>query len=215
MYSKASVSVDRVGLQSRIHGQPDVLSPNKPPSLKASRLISRGEGAPLPQRPRPSVLNTRLEPLPALVAHQKRKNEEVMKFDSSTDGSLQPSTKLIKREEVSDLSLPEIRDQPLSSLRLSPQAPLSSRLTESFLLKKKQSTISRRTNQSALYVNTDPGTVITKYYPPLEELSDPLEIIARLKREPELGFLYLTPVGNSSHYNPYNLRYLHIIDRDY
>ena len=37
---------------------------------------------------------------------------------------------------------------------------------------------------------------------------DPLGIIERLRREPELGFLYLTPREDfrSSRYNPYNLR---------
>ena len=50
--------------------------------------------------------------------------------------------------------------------------------------------------------------VMTKYLPPLEKLTNPLEIIERLKKEPELGFLYLTPLddANSEHYNPYNLR---------
>lgn len=61
---------------------------------------------------------------------------------------------------------------------------------------------------SALMVNTDPGMVITRFSPPLEYLTDPLEIIERLKREPELGFLYLTPEKKSLHYNPYNLRYV-------
>lgn len=61
---------------------------------------------------------------------------------------------------------------------------------------------------SALLLNSDPESVITKYSPPLEILNDPLEIIARLKKEPELGFLYLTPVDSpkSVHYNPYQLR---------
>ena len=40
---------------------------------------------------------------------------------------------------------------------------------------------------------------------------DPLDIIERLRREPELGFLYLTPRDDcqSCQYNPYNLRYVH------
>ena len=61
---------------------------------------------------------------------------------------------------------------------------------------------------SALLLNSDPESVITKYSPPLETITDTLEIIARLKKEPELGFLYLTPVDSpkSVHYNPYQLR---------
>ena len=61
---------------------------------------------------------------------------------------------------------------------------------------------------SALLLNSDPDSVITKYSPPLESVTDILEIIARLKKEPELGFLYLTPVVSprSVHYNPYQLR---------
>ena len=48
-----------------------------------------------------------------------------------------------------------------------------------------------------------------RFFPPLECLVDPLEIIERLRKEPELGFLYLTPRDDcqSSRYNPYNLRY--------
>ena len=48
-----------------------------------------------------------------------------------------------------------------------------------------------------------------RFSPPLESLTDPLQIIERLRKEPELGFLYLTPRYDcrSSRYNPYNLRY--------
>ena len=62
---------------------------------------------------------------------------------------------------------------------------------------------------SSLLLRSDPNTVLTCYSPPLESLTDPLEIVERLKREPELGFLYLTPVDDhkSIRYNPYNLRY--------
>lgn len=196
MYSKASVGVDKVELQARIYGQPDVLTPNKPPSLRAVRK------APPSQFTRPMTLQHRLEPLPSLLAYQKRKNEEVLKFDKDqVDTSNQPLPKHTRRDD-STPSLPELNTQPLSTLRVSPR---SSRLTES--VKKRQS-LSRKTNQSALYVNTDPDMVITKYSPPLEDLTDPLEIVARLKREPHLGFIYLTPVGNSVHYNPYKLRYI-------
>lgn len=65
-----------------------------------------------------------------------------------------------------------------------------------------------RKRSSELLLNSDPETVMTRYFPPLEVLTDPLEIVDRLKREPELGFLYLTPVEErqSVKYNPYNLK---------
>lgn len=65
-----------------------------------------------------------------------------------------------------------------------------------------------RKRSSAILLQADPSTVITRYSPPLESLTDPLEIVERLKQEPELGFLYLTPVDDheSVRYNPYNLR---------
>lgn len=54
----------------------------------------------------------------------------------------------------------------------------------------------------------DPESVPTRYHPPLESLTDVLDIVQRLRGEPELGFFYLTPVEDCSsvHYNPYNLR---------
>lgn len=63
-------------------------------------------------------------------------------------------------------------------------------------------------HSSELLLNSDPNAVMTRYFPPLESLTDPLKMIERLKREPELGFLYLTPVEerHSIKYNPYNLR---------
>ncbi len=65
-----------------------------------------------------------------------------------------------------------------------------------------------RKRSSELLLNSDPEAVMTRYFPPLESLTDPLSIVDRLKREPELGFLYLTPVEErqSVKYNPYNLR---------
>lgn len=66
----------------------------------------------------------------------------------------------------------------------------------------------KKKRSSALLLQSDPNTVVTCYSPPLESVTDPLEIVERLKREPELGFLYLTPVDGlkSIRYNPYNLR---------
>lgn len=201
------LSFDRKDLQARIYAQPDVLSPNKPPALKAARQGHL-------QTTRPYLPQRKLEPLPALSAYQKRKNEEVLKFEEESSPISQPLPKHLKREETSSPpfssstpSLPDLPFQPLSSLRVTPpHPPISSRLTDSFVQVRKRQTSSRKTNQSALYVSTDPGTVITKYSPPLEDLTDPLEIVTRLKREPELGFVYLTPAGDSVHYNPYNLR---------
>lgn len=65
-----------------------------------------------------------------------------------------------------------------------------------------------RKRSSELLLNSDPDLVMTRYYPPLETLSDPLDIVDRLKKEPELGFLYLTPVEDkqSVNYSPYNLK---------
>ena len=204
-----TLGIDRKDLQSRIYAQPDVLSQNKPLALKAMRKVPPQAGRPLLQR--------KLEPLPALAAYQKRKNEEVLKLEEKSEeeprGSVPPHPKHMKTDEPSsptfssNPSLPGLSPQPLSSLCVTPpRPPMSSRLTDSFLQVRKRQSSSRKTNQSALYVNTDPGTVITKYSPPLEELTDPLEIVARLKKEPELGFVYLTPSGGSVHYNPYNLR---------
>ena len=55
-------------------------------------------------------------------------------------------------------------------------------------------------------------SISPRFSPPLESLVDPLDIIERLHKEPELGFLYLTPRDDckSCRYNPYNLRYIHI-----
>jgi len=65
-----------------------------------------------------------------------------------------------------------------------------------------------RKRSSELLINADPDMVMTRYYPPLESLNSPLEIVSRLKKEPELGFLYLTPMEDrqSVNYSPYNLK---------
>ena len=65
-----------------------------------------------------------------------------------------------------------------------------------------------RKRSSELLLNSDPEAVMTRYFPPLESLTDPLSIVDRLQKEPELGFLYLTPVEErkSVKYNPYHLR---------
>ena len=67
-----------------------------------------------------------------------------------------------------------------------------------------------RKQSSELLLHAGPDTVMTRYFPPLESVTNPLEIVERLKREPELGFLYLTPAvaRQSVKYNPYNLRWV-------
>lgn len=57
-------------------------------------------------------------------------------------------------------------------------------------------------------IRTGESGLFTKGPTPLESLRDPLEIIERLKQEPELGFFYLTPVYHrqSVDYDPYNLK---------
>ena len=184
------VGVDKRELQYRLYGRPDVLSPSKPVELKAVRkssALQSMKALQLRQR-------EKLEPLPSLSAYQKKKNEQVLKFDDHSELQQQQKDKLLRVP-----SLPEITQPPVKI------SPIGSRLTGSFLQMKRKQSLSRK--QSALFLNTDPSLVITKYYPPLEHITDPLEIIERLKKEPELGFLYLTPVNSSPHYNPYDLRY--------
>ena len=57
-------------------------------------------------------------------------------------------------------------------------------------------------------IKAEGSGLFTKGPTPLESLRDPLEIIERLKQEPELGFFYLTPVYHrqSVDYDPYNLK---------
>lgn len=91
----------------------------------------------------------------------------------------------------------------------SPISPTSTHLRQSGRSKTKNlPTGLIRKRSSELLLNSDPETVMTRYFPPLESLTDPLDIADRLKREPELGFLYLTPVEerHSVKYNPYNLK---------
>ena len=67
-----------------------------------------------------------------------------------------------------------------------------------------------RETSRELFRSSDPNVVMTRYQPPLETLRDPLDVVERLWREPELGFLYLTPIENkhSVYYNPYNVKYV-------
>lgn len=88
-----------------------------------------------------------------------------------------------------------------------PVSPTGIHLRQSGRTKSHSSGLIRK-RSSELLLNSDPESVMTRYFPPLESLTDPLGIVDRLKREPELGFLYLTPVESrqSVKYNPYNLR---------
>lgn len=74
--------------------------------------------------------------------------------------------------------------------------------------RRKSHSLVPRNKSSTVLLNSDPESVLTRYSPPLEVLVDPLEIVERLQREPELGFLYLSSVEDetSVRYNPYNLR---------
>lgn len=57
-------------------------------------------------------------------------------------------------------------------------------------------------------IQTEESSLFTKGPTPLESIRDPLEIVERLRQEPELGFFYLTPVVHrqSVNYDPYNLK---------
>lgn len=88
-----------------------------------------------------------------------------------------------------------------------PLSPTGIHLRQSGRTKTNSSGLIRK-RSSELLLNSDPESVMTRYFPPLESLTDPLGIVDRLKREPELGFLYLTPLESrqSVKYNPYKLR---------
>ena len=200
-----SVGVDRLDLQARLHAQPDVLSPNKPLALKVIRRPKPNQGQPLPKQ--------KLEPLPALSAYQRKKSEELLKTSPQKRQEKDSTELKLTRKEGTLEPLPKTPSLPeLPTDLVKQQRTLSSRRIVPFPLSPTQSRKSRssirRSTQSALYLTTDPDKVITKYSPPLEVLDNPLDIIDRLRKEPELGFLYLTPVNdtNFTHYNPYNLR---------
>ncbi len=199
-----AVGLSREELQARLYAQSDVLSPNKPPSLnvvKRSRLV----------HDRQSTRKHNIEPLPALSSYQKRKNKEILKSPPRrTDEDEQP---MIRRKEAKLDPISQTPSLPtLPAALMEQQRTLSSRRAQHFHVRsansRSKSRSSVKVNQSTLFLNTDPEMVVTKYSPPLESLVKPQDFIERLRREPELGFLYLTPVKNpqSTHYNPYNLR---------
>lgn len=111
-------------------------------------------------------------------------------------------------------SLTELRDIPStgSAARVNVHPPTTAKPDHvrkiSSTVRKSQSSSLTKRQSSAFLLNSNPEQVMTRYYPPLETITDPLEIVERLKKEPELGFLYLTPLDDqkSVRYNPYNLR---------
>lgn len=121
-----------------------------------------------------------------------------------------PSTLKDEQNSLSELRAAAQPESPSDGLpSSSPVSPTSLYHRQSGRIKSKNhSTGLIRKRSSELLLNSDPESVMTRYFPPLESLTDPLEIVDRLNREPELGFLYLTPVEErkSVKYNPYNLR---------
>ena len=157
-----------------------------------------------PGEPLPSALETRL------------KSGTVQPLGASSTSPLPqlPDELLVKQR-----SLTELRDVPSSGAHVKVHPPATSKTNHvrkigstvrSSPVRKSQSSSLSRKQSSALLLNSNPDQVLTRYYPPLESITDPLEIVERLKNEPELGFLYLTPLDDqkSVHYNPYNLRYM-------
>ena len=201
-----SVGVDKAQLQARLYAQPDVFSPNKPPSLKVVKRPHRTQSG-------ESAINQKLEPLPALSAYQKRKNEEILKTPPQREKEEEVNEPKVKHKEA---TLEPIANTPslpsLPANLIEQQRSLSSRRANHFhnrsAVSHGKSHSTGKMNQSTLFLSTDPEMVVTKYSPPLEALVRPTDFIRRLKKEPELGFLYLTPAKGtgSTHYNPYNLR---------
>lgn len=211
-----AVGISREDLQTRLYAQSDVLSPDKPASLKVIRRSRIGERSGQAPNQRYSV-----EPLPALTSYQRKKNMELLKS---------PPRRSIEKEEKQPVKKSKGKETTLEPITRSPSIPslpedlleqqrsLSSRRAQHFHSKSpssshRKSTSSIKMNQSALFLSTDPEMVVTKYSPPLETLVKPTDFVDRLVKEPELGFLYLTPVkstGSSTPYNPYNLRYVYM-----
>ena len=198
-----SVGASKEELQARLYAQSDVLSPNKPASLKVVKRPRMDQKGSSPHK-------RKVEPLPALSAYQKRKNMEILKPPPQKTALEEPKPKR-KEAKLEPLShTPSLPSLPADLVEQ--QRSLSSRRAQHFHVRtpnsRTKSHSSIKLNQSALFLSTDPEMVVTKYSPPLEALVKPTDFIQRLRKEPELGFLYLTPVsnGDSTHYNPYNLR---------
>ena len=151
------------------------------------------------------------EPLPETLA-KRLKSGPVDPLKATTVHTVLPQLPerlLDKQKSLSELR--EVsRQQSHSTAQPCPPAGDSDvqRITTLSLKRKGRVSGMSKKRSSSLLLRSDPNTVLTCYSPPLESLTDPLEIVERLKREPELGFLYLTPVDDHKliQYNPYNLR---------
>ena len=152
-----------------------------------------------PDEPLPQTLTTRL------------KSGTVNPFQASAVQTLLPQLPeqlLEKQKSLSELR--EVSQRPLVNQACDSAAGHGDIQKISLSCSKRKGQISGaiKKRSSAMLLRSDPNTIVTCYSPPLESLTDPLEIIKRLRMEPELGFLYLTPVDDhkSIRYNPYNLR---------
>lgn len=124
-----------------------------------------------------------------------------------------PEMLLEKQISLREVS-PRQQQQSQQQFMAQPRPPLcksgsdAQRITSLASRRKSHASSISKKRSSSLLLRSDPDTVLTCYSPPLESLTDPLEIVERLKREPGLGFLYLTAVDDlkSVRYNPYNLR---------
>lgn len=118
-----------------------------------------------------------------------------------------PCSLLEEQKSLTELRIVAQSESPVvAPCHYAPGSPTGAHLRHTS--RRNQSSGLIRKRSSELLLNSDPEAVMTRYFPPLESLTDPLSIVDRLKREPELGFLYLTPVEErrSVKYNPYNLK---------
>ena len=174
---------------------------------------------------------------PALSAYQREKDLAILKDAMDTKAvvqHLEPSHKKSRQGQVEPLNtgrtseLPDLpielreRQKSLTSLRqLSPSSPLAtsplytphpptSRDQSSMTRPKRSSTYRRKSSHARRSTSfLAPDDCIATCGPvPLESLRDPLDVVERLKAEPELGFLYMMPVygRHSSKYNPYYVK---------
>ena len=174
---------------------------------------------------------------PALSAYQRKKDLAILKDEMDSKAvvkHLEPSNKKSRPGQVEPLNtgrvseLPDLPDEllerqkSLTNLRkLTPSPPLlpSPLYTphppvsrnQSSMIRPKRSSMLRQRSSHARPSTTllDPDERIATSGPvPLESLRDPLDVVERLKAEPELGFLYMMPVygRHSSKYNPYYVK---------
>ncbi|XP_065911794.1 dynein axonemal heavy chain 6-like [Dysidea avara] len=206
-------SVDAEKLKARICAKSEIHSHNKP-SLKAAHRKPK-------DRQELFGPNGRLEPLPALTTFQKQKllakgisdeTEPVAKKprNGSPAGSvLKSSDDFDNSEQILDVEstypsplpfhIPKPPSgKPRKSGRISP-------MKQRFRSPGRKSVTSKKVLAP---IQTEQSSLFTKGPTPLESIRDPLEIVERLRQEPELGFFYLTPVAHrqSVNYDPYNLK---------